>query len=227
MDTFSAVRCRVMRRCVYALNTLALRDDRLPRDGAFDAAAANGLAAVVAYESSGDEFETHGARGARVKSPLHLVETIVQNQAGWNDSISIDALTALRDGIRLVQPIRHGNADEEWDVLNEKHIEALIALDDHSALQVLDELDGKAFAEAITTLYWRETSEHYPVDPWDRSQMPAPDFCDECGRQTLVSEQFDAFGIGPGEGVCIACGRERTYEDTLADHLERRFGTRN
>lgn len=221
MDKFEALRRSVMRRCVYALNTLALKDDRLPRDGAFDAAAANGLAAIVASESSGDEFEK---KGRWVKSPLQLAETVSQKQAIWKSQISATVLTTLREGIKKAQPVRHGGADEEWDVLDEKHVGALIALDGHPALQVLDDLDEKSFAEAVTLLYWLETNEHYPADQWERSQMPDPGYCDDCGRQTLVSEGFDAFGIGPGEGVCIACGLERTYDDTVDDHLDWKFG---
>ncbi len=230
MDNFVALRRRVMRRCVFALNALALRDDRLPRDGAFDAAVANGLAAIVASESSGDELENKRTQGKRaensrrVKSPLQLVETISQKQANWTSPIRAVVLASLKEGIEKAQPVRHGKADEEWDVLDEKHVEALVALDEHPALQVLDDLDGKSFAEAVTVLYWLETDRHYPADPWERSQIPEPACCDDCGRQTLVSEGFDAFGIGPGEGVCVACGLERTYEDTVADRLRWKIG---
>ena len=219
MGQFVALRRRVMRRCVYALNALALRDDRLPRDGAFDAAAANGLAAIVAFESSGDEFE---GNGQMVKPPLKLAETIVQSQANWASSVSMTVLATLKDGIDRAKAVRHGRADEEWDVLDKSHVDALIDLDEHPALQVLDVLDGMGFEEAVTELYRLETAELYPDEPWVRSQMPEPDFCDDCGRQTLVSEEWDAFGFGPGEGVCIACGLERTYEDTVVDYIRAR-----
>ena len=51
-NDFREVRRCVLRRCVYARNTLAMRDDRVPRDGAFDSAAANALAAIVACGDS-------------------------------------------------------------------------------------------------------------------------------------------------------------------------------
>ena len=63
-----------------------------------------------------------------------------------------------------------------------------------------------------------------PFDPKERSMVPEPSACDECGRMTLITEEFDAFGIGPGEGICIACGEERTYDHTVRDYLAWRFG---
>ncbi|WP_420618085.1 hypothetical protein [Candidatus Poriferisocius sp.] len=221
-DEFTELRRRVMRRRVYALNTLALRDNRMPRDGAFDAAAANALAAIVAYTASGREYGNKG----RVKSPTALLATIREDSEIKTDAIDDSELQTLEEGIEKAQSIRHGRADEEWDVLDESHVEALISLDQHPALQVLEVIDGLDLAQAVAELYRQETEERmpHPFDPKARSSMPEPSECCYCGRVTLITEEFDVFGIGPGEGTCIACGEERTYDDTVSDYLYWRFG---
>ena len=77
VDEFREVRRRAKRRCVDSLNALAMRDDRLPRDGAFDSAVANALAAIVAYKESGREYEDSERR---VRAPSELL-SIVRNDA--------------------------------------------------------------------------------------------------------------------------------------------------
>lgn len=223
-DDFREVRRRVMRRCVYALNTLAMRDGRLPRDGAFDAAAANGLAAIVAYDKSGQEYEDSGNR---VRSPLALLSVMCSggNIRGGTPSSSV--LSALGEGIKKAQEFRHGRAEEDWDVLRENHINALIALDEHPALQVLDLVDGMDFEDAASTVFAQEAMDLLPLNLKDRLMVPEPAECDACWRMTLIADGFDAFGINVGEGICIACGTERTYEDTVRDYLSWRFGDPN
>ena len=43
--------------------------------------------------------------------------------------------------------------------------------------------------------------------------VPDPVEFPQCWRDTLIAQEWDAWGIEVGEGVCIACGYERTYED--------------
>ncbi len=219
-DGFTELRRRVMRRCVYGLNALALRDDRVPRDGAFDAAAANGLAAIVAHSANGSEYErNHG----RVKPPRALL-AIARGDAETGTGVLDSAdLGVLDEAIETAQALRHGRADEEWDVLDVRDVDALISLDRHPALQVLELVDGMDFAEAAVELYRQETEEFMPSRPQDRLGVPEPTECDCCARMTLITEGFDAFGIHAGEGICIACGKERTYEDTVRDYLAWRF----
>ena len=45
--------------------------------------------------------------------------------------------------------------------------------------------------------------------------VPDPVQCPQCWRDTLIAQEWDTWGIEVGEGVCIACGYERTYEDTV------------
>ena len=210
-----------MRRCVYALNALALRDDRVPRDGAFDAAAANGLAAIVAYSTRGNEYERSDGR---VKPPTALLAIVGRDAEFGTGALDTSDLSVLEEGIRKAQMFRHGRADEEWDVLDRKHVDALMSLDQHPALQVLELVDGMDFAQAAVELYRQEAEEFMPSRPEDRLGVPEPATCDFCMRITLISEGFDAFGIHAGEGICIACGKARTYEDTVRDFLDWRFG---
>ena len=220
-DEFTELRRRVMRRCVYALNALALRDDRVPRDGAFDAAAANALAAIVAYKASGREYKSDGGW---VQSPTALLEIVRRQPEIKADALSNSELRTLEEGIEKAKLIRHGRADEEWDVLDERHVDALTSLDQHPALQVLEIVDGLDFTQAVVELYRQETEELMPFSPKERSMVPDPSACDQCGRMTLIAEESDVFGIGPGEGICIACGEERTYDHTVRDYLDWRFG---
>lgn len=220
-DEFIELRRRVMRRCVYALNALALRDDRVPRDGAFDAAAANALAAIVAYSASGREFENPGGR---VKSPTALLKIVRGKSKIKTNALDSSELRILEKGINKAKSIRHGGADEEWDVLGQQHVDALLSLDNHPALGVLDLVEDMDFAQVAVKLYGLEAEDRMPSRPDERSAMPEPSMCDECGRMTLISDGFDVFGVNEGEGVCIACGAERTYDDTVRDYLTWRFG---
>jgi len=217
-DEFTALRRRVMRRCVYALNALALRDDRVPRDGAFDAAAANALAAIVAYMASGREYKSNGSW---VQPPTALLAIVRREPEIKTDTLNNSELHTLGEGIEKAKLIRHGRADEEWDVLNKRHVDALISLDQHPALQVLEIVDGLDFTQAAVELYRTETEELMPFSPKERSMVPEPSECDYCGRMTLITEGSDVFGFDPGEGTCIACGRERTYDDTVHDYAWR------
>ncbi len=223
IDEFTELRRRVMRRCVYALNALALRDDRVPRDGAFDAAAANALAAIVAYAASGREYKSGSSW---VKPPADLLAIVTRETEVRTDALDNSRLQTLKEGIKKAKSIRHGRADEEWEVLSKSHVEALISLDQHPALKVLGVVEGLDFEQAVIELYGQETEERmpHPDDPMARSCVPEPSECGYCGRMTLITEEFDVFGIGPGEGICIACGEERTYDDTVSDYLYWRFG---
>ena len=220
IDEFTVLRRRVLRRCVYALNALALRDDRVPRDGAFDAAVANALAAIIASQGSGQEFQKTHAN--RVKSPLELLE-LARDRAQEDDhSASQVDYTTLKEGIKTAMAFRHGRADEEWDALSEHHIKALLALDEHPALRVLELVDGMHYEDAVMEIYSHEAEKFMPFDPKERSMVPDPAYCDNCGRVTLIAE--DSHWSGIGEGICIACGEERTYDDTVADHLALKLG---
>lgn len=213
-DKFHATRIRVLRRVAYGLNTLALREGRVPAEGPFDAAAANGLAAIIAHEHPGAERSKDG----QISSPNQLLGYVRQQRdtEPWAQSINVEL---LEEGVRWSQPFRHGRADDEWTRVSGSHIAALVGLDEHPALQVLSYLQGKTFDEAVVHAYADEATEQLPFDPKDRSGTPPPTECSECWRETVISQDWDAWGIYAGEGACIACGYERTYEDTVDDFM--------
>ena len=220
-DDFREVRRRVMRRCVYSLNTLAMRDDRVPRDGAFDSAVANALAAIVADKESGREYENSEGR---VKAPLVLLSILETDVNISSGALSSPNLKSLREGIEKAQRFRHGRAEDDWDVLREEHIKALIELDQHPALQVLELVDGMNLEDAATTVFAEEARSVLPYGYEESFLVSDPAFCDCCGRMTLIAEDSDVFGWGIGEGICIACGEERTYDDTVIDYVTWKHG---
>ena len=212
-DEFRQVRIGVLRRAVFGSNASALMDDRVPPEGLFDAAVANGLAAITAAEIPGQEFDSKG----RVRSPLTLLE-IVQTvpQLAW---INGDLLS---EGVELSQGFRHGRAEDEWTRVTSLHIASLVALDDHHALQVMERARAATFDVLVFDLYRDAAEEHLPFDPKERSAVPDPEECPDCGRETLVAEGWDSFGIGLAEGAtCIACGYERSHEDAASDAMDR------
>ena len=204
-----ALRRRVIRRCVYALNSLALRHDRVPRDGAFDAAVANALATIIADWRDGQEFDSKG----RVRSPLELLKMVTNSSSRRPQETQLMAqFKTLQDGVESAQQFRHGRADDEWDALGTHHVEALIALDTHPSLRVLNIVDGLNFADAAFELYRHESNKLLPSNPKDRSIAIEPTDCLECGRMTLIVDSFHWSGIGVGKGFCIACGFEQTEQ---------------
>jgi hypothetical protein len=213
-DEFLSLRLRVLRRAAFGLNAAALTDDRVPPEGLFDAAAANGLAAIVAAELPGREFDRNG----RVHAPRRLL-TMLREEGGpgteWIDS------EVVIDGLTLSQPLRHGGADDEWTHITNRHIDALADLDRHDALQVIDQANGSTFHELVVALYAVEVQEKLPFDLKDRLTVPDPEECPECGRETLIAEGWDPFGVGIGEGTCIACGYERTEPEVIGEAVDR------
>ncbi|MGH8545164.1 MAG: hypothetical protein ACREX3_16385, partial [Gammaproteobacteria bacterium] len=209
---------QVLRRATFAVNAHALLADRVSPEGPYDAAAANGLAVIVADISPGSEMQATKA-GDRVLAPLKLLDILSSSGAGaWLPKLS---LSLLEEGILLCQEFRHGRADDEWTRVTRHHIEALVYLDNHPSLGVLQMTDGQSFEEAVVTLYQLAVAEHYPSDPKDGSLFPDVVECPSCWRHTLITQGWDVFGIEVGEGTCIACGYERTYEDTINDALHR------
>jgi Zn ribbon nucleic-acid-binding protein len=100
------------------------------------------------------------------------------------------------------------------------HIDALVKLDDHWSLQVRQRLVGKTFEDAVVLCFEEEAERQLPWDPKGRTSFPDPVECPQCWRHTLLTDGWDDWGVEVGEGICISCGYERTYEDTIGDALE-------
>ncbi|MFZ1115675.1 MAG: hypothetical protein WAN44_07600 [Propionibacteriaceae bacterium] len=94
-------------------------------------------------------------------------------------------------------------------------MQALVKLDDHRSLRVRERFVDKTFVDAVVLCFEAEAESQLPWDPKERSMVPDPVQCPQCWRDTLIAQEWDAWGIEVGEGVCIACGYERTYEDTV------------
>lgn len=209
LDQFEHVRRQVLRRVRYATNATALRDNRLPPEAPYDAALTNGLLAIVADEWPGAKINSNG----QTKAARGLLDVI---EAHGNPLSYIDT-SVLRDGLDLTQPARHGRSDDEFAVLGPDHVEALVALDEHPALQFLD---AASTAENVDRLIWKAFEERacaeVPFDPRGDDPLPDPEECDECWRPTFLPSGWDMFGGTNTAGRCIACGHTRA-EDVALD----------
>jgi hypothetical protein len=195
---------------MFGLSASALLGDRVPAEGLYDAAVANGLAAIVAAELPGRELDANG----KVLAPLGLLKALTEGTR-------IDIAT-LKEGVILSQAFRHGRAEDEWNRITGRHLAALVALDGHDALGVVGRANGRTFESFILELYDDETAEHFPSDPKDRSLLPEPTECPECNRNTVIGEGWDEFGVGLAAGAfCIACGYESTREDVISEAMDR------
>lgn len=187
---------RVLRRVTFALNAIALSDGAVPAEGVFDAAVANGLAAIVADACPGAEL---GANGF-VRPPGELLEVAATHRS-WIDQ------PALSEAIALTQPVRHGRADDEWTRIGPRHVEALLDLDSDMALNVIESARGRTFEALVVELFAEEAESVMPLDPKERILWGEPEECDECGRRTVVGVPGGMLGIGLAVGSeCVACG---------------------
>jgi hypothetical protein len=221
IEELRQVRQTVVRRARFALNALALSDDTMPPEGAFDTALTNGLVAIVSHEWPGRERE-----GRRMRSARQLLGVI--NEQGGSRWADVDG-EVLSQGLDITQPFRHGRADDEWASVGRIHVEAVLALDGHPSLAVLDRArQHREYGDLLHALFSERAEEELPFDPKERSIVPDPDVCDECRRPTFIREGWDMFGGELSEGICIACGYERDHETAYrmaVDHrLEQEFG---
>lgn len=205
LEPYEALRAQVLRRVRYATNTHALQEDRVPPEGPFDAALTNGLLAVVADEWSGEELRSNG----RTKPASALLDLIEDKGV----PLPYVDLPALRDGLAVSQPVRHGRAHDEFAVLHSTHFVALAALDEHPALQFLDRSRGQSVTWCLWAAFVERAESELPLDPKDRLDVPEPENCDACWRPTFLPSGWDMFGGTTTGGMCIACGYTRSEHD--------------
>jgi hypothetical protein len=111
-------------------------------------------------------------------------------------------------------------------------VQALVALDDHYALQMLfdqyldvtwrrthvADRESRAHAEHYLGLIGEseadrraaQIADYLPFDPKDRTITEDPQECPVCGRPTLLVGALDEFGEGVGSGTCVVCSYERS-----------------
>ncbi len=194
-----------MRRLRYGLNVVALERNLVPPEGPFDVALTNGLAAIVSVEDPGAERNKEG----RMLAARALLK-VLEDAGGALD------FAALREAIDITQPLRHARADDEFLTPVRRHLQALIDIDHHPALLVLDQARATPNVdELVAELYTKAAGEARGISgmpPKDRSDQPDFEECDECLRKTLFLFGFDEFGGTNSPGECVACGYERDAE---------------
>ncbi|GIJ46838.1 hypothetical protein Val02_37240 [Virgisporangium aliadipatigenens] len=199
-------RRQVVRRLRYGLNVVALERDLVPPEGPFDVALTNGLAAIVAHDHPGKEKDSKGRM-----LPASALLKILEDAGAPVD------FPALREAlVDVTQPMRHARADDEFLLPTQRHLRALVDLDSHAALLVLDLARVAGRVETLVmNLYEDAAGEATGIDfmsPEDRLLRPDLEACDECGRMTFWPDGHDEFGGTNSTGRCVACGYERTAE---------------
>jgi hypothetical protein len=197
------LRRQVIRRMLYATNVIAMDSNTVPPEGPYDVAMTNGLAAIVA---SVDPLRVYATdRNGRMRtlparSLIHVALSL---------GITINS-AALLEALDVTQPVRHGNADDEWVAPTAGHFTALRELDAHPALNVLDQAKkARNVDELLVELYREaaeETSGYASASPDELASYLEPEECDECWRMTFLPDGFDMFGGTNSPGVCVACG---------------------
>ncbi len=252
-----------MRRRRYAQCTAALiRRPGPGRASVFAQALNNGLASIVAFECPG-KLPANARKTPSARKLLGTIVGIGQEQADGAVLVPIAAgfdpaseehldrvlgppkgtsagvvrvnVPRLRAAIDATDAARHARAASA-DTPDGDAIEALVALDQHPALRVLDdELQDQHEDEAMladqaekerAADYWASLPDEErtrrrslglaqgarasatkiaePVEPSD---------CPVCRSTELTVERVsDAFGLGFGPGVCLACGYRRSEE---------------
>jgi hypothetical protein len=204
------LRKQVIRRMRYATNVIALESNIVPPEGPLDVAMTNGLAAIVASVDPLKVYDEKKKGRKRILPARGLI------QISLDLELEIDA-DALLDALNVTQPMRHGDADDEWVAPTAGHIDALRGLDAHPALSVLDRaMKNRRVDELLIDLYseaaWEASGGAF-ASPDERILYMEPEECDECWRMTFVPDSLDEFGGTNSPGVCVACGYQRSAED--------------
>ncbi|WP_223297416.1 hypothetical protein [Catenulispora acidiphila] len=235
------------RSWVYAACTVRLAPDQPGCEAVFDQALTNGLAAIVALEWPGAEANARG----RVRSAAELLDVISERvpqdgQTGVypipDTSISqglntlVDVAT-LRDGVTQTQQVRHARGPGR---LEERHVDALRALDHHRSLRSLsgeesdrvwdqareDDRASILRAVAFLDLIGEDEAARRAVDvenpnayhPKHNPDGQELEECPVCGLDTFCIQGIDDYGYGFGSGQCLVCAyvRSRDTADEMA-----------
>jgi hypothetical protein len=237
-----------------------LQEDReIAGSGAlYDQALTNGMAAIVTYEWPGREVG--GRRRAAIKSARELLRVVkgqvpgqkgthrlTGNHDGHTYEVGIRA-RVLEEGLSRTQPVRHARARGNG-ALQDAHVEALVALDEHPVLRRLEDArfnvewrnEHRADWESIERahLYLNVLSEdeverrrqpdyvasYLPWDPKELLDSDEPQVCPACDGETLIVTMVDQFGEGIGAGTCVVCGYTRSefmaYDIGMTEHINR------
>ncbi|MBB1152503.1 hypothetical protein [Amycolatopsis dendrobii] len=137
------------------------------------------------------------------------------------DTVTIN-VAVLREAIEIVHPVRHGRA--RTGSLEQRHLDALLALDEHPRLQGLDglEVDASYVEDKARDLWlWDNAVDYLELlsDDEIARRVEAADAhahrsaaewglqsCPVCNNETLIPTHIDDFGLGIGVGTCFVCG---------------------
>ena len=200
------------------MNLLALERELGAAAGLFDTAVTNGLLVIVANEWPGEEVDAK-----RRTLPATKLLVVISGHGGLREVREKE----LRLGLDTTQATRHGRADDEFETLSADQIAAAGDLDEHVALRFVEIARGLTPDEAVVRAYRDRVEEELPFGPKDRLDVPEPDLCDECGRETFLRDGWDMFGGNESAGWCVACGHvvtdDEAYERAIDAELERRM----
>ncbi|RZE74535.1 hypothetical protein [Streptomyces albidoflavus] len=252
----------------YAVCAVKLDEDHTDTpEGTFDAAVTNALVAIVAREWPGKE-----KKGSRTKSAIALLDLIkakAQEEGtvvrpapdepdvfliGDHDDADRDRETrvdagVLKEAVLIAQVIRHAREDGGGEggahrVLERRHVDALLALDDHPSLWALsmeqesryeisaqqqDERERKRARRTLERI-GEEEAERRAAVAEDLHVGPTPDDpgalglldCSVCGSEAFSSDGGDDLGMGIGSGECLVCHYRRSpaIANALAREVE-------
>jgi hypothetical protein len=147
----------------------------------------------------------------------------------------VDVGTLLDAVLNITQPVRHAREDEdnaERRLLERRHIDALLALDDHPSLWALDmeredhyehsarKQNGREMERAARTLerIGDEEAERRAKAAADLHTGPTPDDlgalelqdCPVCGFEAFSSDGEDDLCMQVGPGECLVCHYRRS-----------------
>jgi hypothetical protein len=241
----------------YAACAAELSHEEPGAEGRFDMALTNGLAAIVAHEWPGKESNAKGRmlpasellkiiEGQVPESPepsVHVIEEAEdpEMERHWQrvglleDGESLPLLetridvAVLREGLDVTQPARHARG---VGGLERRHIDALLALDDHPSLRSLSsEHADRAWenaqvehrhAAARALAYLERIGEEEADLRASRAENPNAyhpkhnpeggdlEECEVCGRVAFCVDGFDDRGYGFSYGQCLVCTYSRS-----------------
>ncbi|MFJ9656188.1 hypothetical protein [Streptomyces microflavus] len=207
----------------------------------FDQALSNGLLAIVARRWPGEEQDPKGSWMRSAKQLLTVIEgkTDVQSDGirfiRWTDDAGSECIPVdtdiLRDGVIETQAPRHGRGK---GTLKQRHVDALLALDQHPALGCVPEVvsDGRWVKAEVHDRYERDRAAKYlsfigdeealvraerapelvewshPKHNPDREGGDLED-CAVCGYESLKLDYPSEFA-DTGSGACLVCSYTRS-----------------
>ncbi|REH55230.1 hypothetical protein BCF44_101247 [Kutzneria buriramensis] len=156
-----------------------------------------------------------------------------------HDIVRVD-VAALPEGINIANGIRHGN--DAADELEQRHLDALFALDAHPGLDGLyderidaterDDIDADDLRVDIANDYLRLLTEDEIARRVDAADWLAPDpfeddglqDCPLCGNCALIPDGgSDSFGMGIRAGICFVCSYRRSREQAEQEAMSMRL----